>query len=146
MIETAQDKCDSMRASILIAYVDNFVSELDARFAIGSNVLKYVSALNPSSKHFLCPDTINWVNFILEVSLMKLYLIISCFRQKTSSMTNNNIRKCLNYLQKGFSEVLKVFDLVLTLSMTSLESFFGQDSFFNYKKRVKTYLRYGICD
>ena len=43
----------------------NFVSELDAEFAIGYNVLKCVSSLNPSSKHFLCPETIN--------ELVKLY-------------------------------------------------------------------------
>ena len=52
MIETAQDKRDSMRTSILFACADKFVSELDARFAIGCNVMKCVSALNPSSKHF----------------------------------------------------------------------------------------------
>ena len=51
--------------SIFFACIDKIVSELDVRFAIGCNVLKYVSALNPSSKHFLCPDTIN--------ELVKLY-------------------------------------------------------------------------
>ena len=40
-----------MRTSILFACIDKFVSELDARFAIGCNVLKFVSALNLSSKH-----------------------------------------------------------------------------------------------
>ena len=79
MIETAQDKCDSMRASILFAYVDNFVSELDARFAIGSNVLKYVSALNPSSKQFLCPDTINeMVKVNTRSDIVNLSFLQSC--------------------------------------------------------------------
>ena len=42
MIETAQDRSDSTLTSILFACINKFVSELNARFAIGCSVLKSI--------------------------------------------------------------------------------------------------------
>ena len=119
------------------ACIDKFVSELHARFAIDCNVLKLVSALNPSSKHFLCPDIINElvklyprcgiIEFILNNQFSSAKSFLQSLREKASSMTISETRICLNHLPKGFSEVLNIFNLVLTLPVTSVEngSFFS---------------------
>ena len=64
-----------MYTSILLACIDNFESELDARFSIGCNDLNCVSI---GSKLFLSPDTINGE---LLVNDEFIYLLISCLRQ-----------------------------------------------------------------
>lgn len=140
---------DSMRTGILYACVDKFISELDARFTVNCSVLKCVSALNPCSPNFLCPDTINelvklyptsGIDTIMIHTQMysaKSFIQLQSLEKDVTLLTIQDVRTYLSHLPLGFSELLKLIDLVLTLPVTSVEN----ERFFSCMKRVKTYMR-----
>jgi len=145
--ETTQISDDSMRNGILFSCVDRFLSELDARFTVHCNVLKCVSALNPSSSNFLCPDTVKELvklyptsgidTMMIDTQLSSAKSFIQSLEKNVTSLTIHEVRTYLSRVPHGFSELLKVIDLVLTLPVTSVEN----ERFFSCMKRVKTYLR-----
>ena len=136
-----------MRTGILYSCIDKFISELDARFAVNCSVLKCVSALNPSSSNFLCPDTVNELVKLYPTSGIDTIMIhtqLSSAKSFIQSLDKNLTLLPIHYFQtylsrlpRGLIELLKVIDLVLTLPVTSVEN----KRFFSCMKRVKTYLR-----
>ena len=132
-----------MRTGILFACIDKFISELDARFTVNCSVLKSVSALNPSATNFLCPDTVNELvklyptsgidTMMLHSQLSSAKSFIQSLEKDITSLTINEVRTCLSRLPYGFSELLKVINLVLSLPVTSAEN----ERVFNCMKRAK---------
>ena len=105
-----------MRTGIIIAYIDKFISELNARFTANCSVLKIVSALNPTSSNLLCPDTMNELvklyptcgidTMVIHTQLSTAKAFIQSLETK-SLLTIHEFQSCLSRLPQGFSELLK---------------------------------------
>lgn len=122
-----------------------FVCEINARFSVNSSVLKSVAVFSPTSPDFLCPERVNDLEKFYPTSGIDWIILDSQLRSAKSYVqsgeptvsTIHEMRSHLIKLPNGFSEVIKVIDLVLTLPVTSVEN----ERFFSCMKRVKTYLR-----
>lgn len=130
--ETTQTSDDSLRTGVLFACVDKFISELNDRFTVNCSVLKSTSALNPSSSNFLCPDTVNELvklyptsgvdTIMIHAQLSSAKSFLQSLEKNVASMTIHEVRTYLSRHPHGFSELLKVIDLILTLPVTSVEN------------------------
>lgn len=138
-------EAQSMRTSVLYACVDKFLSELDARFTVNNSVLRSLSAFKPTSPDFLSSGKVADLvrqyprigidTLILESQLCSAKAFIHSLDPPVVSV--HQMRSRLMDIRHGFSEVIKLIDLVLTLPVTSVEN----ERFFSSMKRVKTYLR-----
>ena len=67
----------------------------------------------------------------------KSFIQLQSLEKDVTLLTIQDVRTYLSHLPHGFSELLKLIDLVLTLPVTSVEN----ERFFSCMKRVKTYMR-----
>ena len=129
-INSAENNQATMKTSVLFACIDRFVCELDARFTVNDGVLKGVAVFSPTSTDFLSPERvqdlvklyptsdIDWV--VLDSQLRSAKSFIES--QEAPVSTIHDVRSHLNRLPTGFSEAIKVIDLILTLPVTSVEN------------------------